>query len=212
MHRLASMGTSRKYRMIVDATYPPAQVTDILLDRNVGGGGYGQNIGAGYTADPLSMGNFVTEGLYNSEVNLYTAYGSEPVIGDFTMWGHFTQVVWKSTDSIGCYTADCTAGGLANAGGIPPFFTVCNYAPPGMFDESAFSQVFVLLLMFTSSRRQFRRVLQCQYWKLDRLGYRACRLLRGRGGLLGFVCSCSCVYKFLGGNFNTFARTSSSCV
>lgn len=66
------------------------------------------------------MGNFVTEGLYNSEVNHYTAYGSEPVIGDFTMWGHFTQVVWKSTDSVGCYTADCTAGGLANAGGSHP--------------------------------------------------------------------------------------------
>lgn len=138
-------------------------------------------------ADPLSMGNFVTEGLYNSEVNHYTAYGSEPVIGDFTMWGHFTQVVWKSTDSVGCYTADCTAGGLANAGGVPPFFTVCNYAPPGTFDAS-FSKLFVVLLLtYTSSRRQFRRVLQCQYWKLDWLGYRACRLLRGEGILFSSV-------------------------
>ena len=77
------------------------------------------------------MGKFITEGLYNSEVNQYTAYGSEPNIADFTLWGHFTQVVWKSTDSVGCYTADCTSGGLANAPNISPFFTVCNYAPPG---------------------------------------------------------------------------------
>ncbi|KAK5046171.1 hypothetical protein LTR84_008628 [Exophiala bonariae] len=100
---------------------------------SVGGGGYGQNIGAGYTADPFSMGKFITEGLYNSEVNLYTAYGSEPNIADFTLWGHFTQVVWESTDSVGCYTADCTSNGLANAPGISPFFTVCNYAPPGNY-------------------------------------------------------------------------------
>lgn len=81
------------------------------------------------------MGQFVTEGLYNSEVNKYTAYGSEPNLADFGMWGHFTQVVWKNTDSVGCYTADCTNSGLANAPGIPPFFTVCNYAPPGMLHQ-----------------------------------------------------------------------------
>ncbi|KIW34537.1 uncharacterized protein PV07_01314 [Cladophialophora immunda] len=99
---------------------------------NVNGGGYGQNIGAGYPATPLGMGQFITEGLYNSEVNNYIYYGTEPNISTLNQWGHFTQIVWKSTNSVGCYTADCSSGGLTNAGPpIPPYFTVCNYAPPG---------------------------------------------------------------------------------
>ncbi|KAJ4535773.1 hypothetical protein HRR77_007717 [Exophiala dermatitidis] len=101
---------------------------------NINGGGYGQNIGAGYPATPLGMGNFVTEGLYNSEVNNYVSYGSEPDTSKLNQWGHFTQIVWKSTTSVGCYTADCTATGLQNVGsGVPPYFTVCNYSPPGNF-------------------------------------------------------------------------------
>ncbi|KAG9780827.1 hypothetical protein KCU88_g3629, partial [Aureobasidium melanogenum] len=100
---------------------------------NINGGGYGQSIGAGYPATPLGMGNFVTEGLYNSEVNNYVSYGSEPDTSKLNQWGHFTQIVWKSTTSVGCYTADCTATGLQNVGsGVPPYFTVCNYSPPGM--------------------------------------------------------------------------------
>ncbi|EXJ86871.1 hypothetical protein A1O3_03825 [Capronia epimyces CBS 606.96] len=101
---------------------------------NINGGGYGQNIGAGYPVTPLGMGNFVTEGLYNSEVNNYVYYGAEPDITTLQQWGHFTQIVWKSTTSVGCYTADCTATGLGNVGGgVPPYFTVCNYAPPGNY-------------------------------------------------------------------------------
>ena len=98
------------------------------------GGGYGQNIGAGYPDTPLGMGAFITEGLYNSEVNNYIYYGEEPNLSTLNLWGHFTQIVWKSTDSVGCYTADCSASGLANVGNdVAPYFTVCNYAPPGMF-------------------------------------------------------------------------------
>ncbi|KIW94294.1 uncharacterized protein Z519_05610 [Cladophialophora bantiana CBS 173.52] len=99
---------------------------------NVNGGGYGQNIGAGYPATPLGIGQFITEGLYNGEVNNYVYYGMEPPLNTLSQWGHFTQIVWKSTNSVGCYTADCSSGGLANAGPpIPAYFTVCNYAPPG---------------------------------------------------------------------------------
>ncbi|OAL40605.1 hypothetical protein AYO20_00341 [Fonsecaea nubica] len=103
-------------------------------DTTVNGGGYGQNIGAGYPGTPLGMGQFVTEGLYNSEVNNYVAYGTEPDVSTVGLWGHFTQIVWKASTAVGCYTADCTgsSGGLVNAGPpISPFFTVCNYAPAG---------------------------------------------------------------------------------
>ncbi|KIW12569.1 hypothetical protein PV08_09846 [Exophiala spinifera] len=101
---------------------------------NLNGGGYGQNIGAGYPGTPLGMGAFVTEGLYNGEVNNYVYYGEEPDLDTLGQWGHFTQIVWKNTAAVGCYTADCSATGLQNvAGNVQPFFTVCNYAPPGNF-------------------------------------------------------------------------------
>ncbi|KAK5208968.1 hypothetical protein LTR47_004679 [Exophiala xenobiotica] len=101
---------------------------------DLNGGGYGQNIGAGYPGTPLGMGSFVTEGLYNGEVNNYIYYGMEPDLNTLNEWGHFTQIVWKSTTAVGCYTADCSATGLQNVGGnVQPYFTVCNYAPPGNF-------------------------------------------------------------------------------
>ncbi|KAM0816787.1 putative CAP domain-containing protein [Seiridium cardinale] len=95
----------------------------------VHGGGYGQNIGAGFAA--TAMGQFVTEALYNGEVNAYTYYGGEPDVNTVGQWGHFSQIVWKGTSSVGCYTYDCSSAGLQNAVGIPPEFTVCNYAPAG---------------------------------------------------------------------------------
>jgi hypothetical protein len=82
----------------------------------------------------LGMGAFVTEGLYNGEVNNYIYYGQEPDLNTLNAWGHFTQIVWKSTTAVGCYTADCSSSGLQNVGGnVQPYFTVCNYAPPGNF-------------------------------------------------------------------------------
>lgn len=102
------------------------------LGSTTDGGGYGQNIAAGFTSD--LMGAMVTEGFYNSEVNSYTYYGAEPNLDTSDQWGHFTQIVWKSTTSVGCYTYDCTAQGLQKTdANIPPFFTVCNYAPAGKF-------------------------------------------------------------------------------
>jgi hypothetical protein len=78
------------------------------------------------------MGDFVTEGLYNGEVNNYHYYGGEPEVNTLGQWGHFSQIVWKGSTRVGCYTADCSSGGLGNAGPpISPYFTVCNYQPAG---------------------------------------------------------------------------------
>lgn len=98
-------------------------------DTVVNGGGYGQTLGAGYPS--TMMGVFITEGLYNAEVNSYTYYGGEPDYTALGQYGDFSQIVWKATTQIGCYTADCSATGLQGAPGVPPFFTVCNYAPAG---------------------------------------------------------------------------------
>ena len=40
------------------------------------------------------------------------------------MCGHYTQVVWRNTKSIGCAKAQCANGGT---------FITCNYSPPGNY-------------------------------------------------------------------------------
>ncbi|KIX99479.1 uncharacterized protein Z520_05055 [Fonsecaea multimorphosa CBS 102226] len=100
-------------------------------DTSTGGGGYGQNIGAG--APPSGIPAMITDEMYNGEINFYPAYGVEPDMTNFEKWGHYSQIVWKSTTSVGCATQYCP-NGLANTGSdVSPYFTVCNYSPPGNF-------------------------------------------------------------------------------
>ena len=76
---------------------------------------------------------------YKGEVNLFpsSAYGRpNPDMGGFHDWGHFTQVVWKSTTKIGCYSKLCPAGTIV--GGMSSWYTVCNYHPAGMSCPSPF--------------------------------------------------------------------------
>jgi hypothetical protein len=94
-----------------------------------GGGGYGQNIGAG--APDSEVAAMITNNMYNDEIGFYPGYGSEPDMTNFEKWGHYSQIVWKSTVGVGCFTQHCP-NGLANVGSnVGLFFTVCNYSPPG---------------------------------------------------------------------------------
>lgn len=98
-------------------------------DTSAGGGGYGQNIGAG--APPEDIAAMITDQMYNGEINFYPGYGGEPDMSNFERWGHYSQIVWKSTTSVGCATLLCSDG-LTNTGAsVRPYFTVCNYSPPG---------------------------------------------------------------------------------
>lgn len=74
----------------------------------------------------------ITNGMYNGEINYYPGYGTEPSLANFAKFGHFTQIVWKTTTKVGCFTQYCSKG-LANTGNgnVLPYFTVCNYSPPG---------------------------------------------------------------------------------
>jgi len=75
----------------------------------------------------------ITDMWYYSEVNLYpqSAYGrSNPDMGGFHDWGHYTQVVWKNTAKVGCASKLCPAGTIV--GGMASWYTVCNYHPAGM--------------------------------------------------------------------------------
>lgn len=56
---------------------------------------------------------------------------------DFESWGHFSQVVWKGSERVGCATVYCEDG----VTGFPstPWNTICNYGGPGqsfLEDES----------------------------------------------------------------------------
>ncbi|KAF6237945.1 hypothetical protein HO173_004146 [Letharia columbiana] len=118
-----------------------------------GDGNYGQNIGAGIDAGNISA--LLTNMLYNDEIENYPLpYGQDvPDGSQFEQWGHFSQMVWSDTTSVGCYTYDCSPAGqpttqdcnangqpyLANTncgpdGGTPAVFTVCNYYPAGNVD------------------------------------------------------------------------------
>lgn len=81
-----------------------------------GGGGYGQNIGAGYSNDAGGMANMITNSMYNGEMPNFTEYGVDsPNMDNFGSWGHFSQIVWKDTTAIGCSTVHCDD--LQNLGG-----------------------------------------------------------------------------------------------
>ncbi|KAK6425377.1 hypothetical protein LTR95_016272 [Oleoguttula sp. CCFEE 5521] len=103
-------------------------------------GGYGQNIAAGVKGDDVT--SVITDLFYNGEVGYYNnLYGqSQPDMTNFHLWGHFSQIVWKGTTSVGCATQDCTGkkwvdgdGNDLTAQHISPYFTVCNYKSPGNY-------------------------------------------------------------------------------
>ncbi|KAK0936476.1 hypothetical protein LTR29_011954 [Friedmanniomyces endolithicus] len=104
-------------------------------NQTVNGGGYGQNIAAGVDAANISA--IITDLFYNGEVGWYSdLYNQEqPDMTNFEHWGHFSQIVWSNTTKVGCATQYCNGpNGLGGVGSdIPPYFTVCNYSPPGNY-------------------------------------------------------------------------------
>ena len=101
----------------------------------------------------------ITNEMYNDEFGWYPQpWGSDnPDMSNFEHWGHLSQIVWASTTTVGCAWVDCSGGGLANTGGgVQPWFTVCNYGPPG---KSPFKDI-RLIIMLTYYRQLCWRVLQ----------------------------------------------------
>ncbi|KAB2100716.1 hypothetical protein AG0111_0g10673 [Alternaria gaisen] len=85
------------------------------------GGPYGENLGSGYGSAELTV----------------TAWGNESTKYDFKAGefseetGHFTQLVWKSTTSMGCGRKECNGGTSGGEGDAPGWFVVCEYWPRG---------------------------------------------------------------------------------
>lgn len=131
----------------------------LIPDRSPGGGGYGQNIAAGTEAGQIAK--VLTGGFYNNEMMDYPKFGVDsPDMTNFEKWGHFSQMVWKGTQKVGCYTFTCSPAGappldcnpatgqsyLKNTGcgngGMEAIFTVCNYSPAGTLPLSCVSKHF----------------------------------------------------------------------
>lgn len=75
----------------------------------------------------------ITNMMYNDEMMYYqNLYGqANPDMTNFEHWGHFSQIVWLDTASVGCATVTCQS--LAESGSSMALpFTVCNYFPAGM--------------------------------------------------------------------------------
>ncbi|KAL4737998.1 CAP domain-containing protein [Aspergillus similis] len=102
-------------------------------DTSINGGGYGQNIGYGTSADEVAV--MISNLMYNDEMGYYeNLYGeATPDMTLFEKWGHFSQIVWKGTTEVGCATVSCPSlGNVDSATAVP--FTVCNYSPAGNYD------------------------------------------------------------------------------
>lgn len=103
--------------------------------RNQGAGGYGQNL-ASYGSssnsgsDTDAIARAITTQWYGGEFAAYANFFgmANPPSSSFGAYGHLTQVVWKSSTEVGCYTARCPAGTVL---GMESSYSVCNYNPPG---------------------------------------------------------------------------------
>lgn len=73
-------------------------------DVEMDGGGYGQNIASGIGQENVSA--VITELWYNNEIGEFgEQYGvGSPSEEKFELWGHFSQVVWKGSREVGCWT------------------------------------------------------------------------------------------------------------
>ncbi|KAL9027082.1 MAG: hypothetical protein Q9196_004348 [Gyalolechia fulgens] len=134
------------------ATYAEQSAKTCVWEHNMspGGGGYGQNIAAGYAPNDIAV--ILTNMFYNDEMMLFPGYGSDKVgMDNFHKWGHFSQMLWQPTKKVGCYTYTCSPAGASpldcnpssgqsylkgddmhcGNGGINAIFTVCNYSPAG---------------------------------------------------------------------------------
>ncbi|XP_059169410.1 uncharacterized protein LOC131951137 [Physella acuta] len=89
-------------------------------------GAYGENL---YTSSPLKKN--ATDLAYKSA----EAWESEVKYVDNSTWacitgeptcGHYSQMVWRDTTSVGCAITHCKK----TADGVLPNFVSCNYDPP----------------------------------------------------------------------------------
>lgn len=85
------------------------------------GGPYGENLSSGYSNVTESV---IAWGSERKDYNFRTAEFS-------TKTGHFTQLVWKATTTVGCARTQCNGNQSGGKGNAPGWYVVCQYYPGG---------------------------------------------------------------------------------
>ncbi|OAL01831.1 PR-1-like protein [Phaeosphaeriaceae sp. SRC1lsM3a] len=97
------------------------------------GAGQGQNLFT-VSGNVFNVTAGITESWYKSEFPPMEGHYGEASLDDntFHQVGHLTQVLWKATTGVGCYSLDCGDNMKVNgASSRLNKYTVCNYAPQG---------------------------------------------------------------------------------
>jgi uncharacterized protein YkwD len=89
--------------------------------------GYGENLFAATANSNVTPAGVVSD--WASEKANYTYASNSCAVGKSC--GHYTQVVWRSTMTIGCAMKLCTSGSPFGSGNW--LLVVCDYDPPGNF-------------------------------------------------------------------------------
>ncbi|TVY55240.1 putative pathogenesis-related protein [Lachnellula suecica] len=106
-------------------------------DMAEGTANYGQNIAAyggsgGVPDTTAALANSITDMWYYGEVGIFPfGVASPQETGQDFM--HFSQAVWKSTQTVGCATQECGPNTVLSGANYNSLYTVCNYFPAGNF-------------------------------------------------------------------------------
>ena len=102
-------------------SYAAQRAGDCALQHS-SGSGYGENIFVGGAGADWSASDAV--GLWVAEKQWYDHGSNSCSAPPGQSCGHYTQVVWRDSTTIGCARVVCNNGGV---------FITCNYNPPGNF-------------------------------------------------------------------------------
>jgi hypothetical protein len=94
-----------------------------------GTAGLGENI---YASFPPSSAETAAALSWLGEVQYYNYAANTCAAGHDC--GHYTQMVWRDSEQIGCGITTCTTGSPFGSGNWT--FIVCNYTPPGNFNNT----------------------------------------------------------------------------
>ncbi|PSS09333.1 hypothetical protein M430DRAFT_185594 [Amorphotheca resinae ATCC 22711] len=109
-------------------------------DMTQGTGNYGQNIDATGSSNPIGdwdtatvVANSIVNDWYYGEYLNFVPYYNNPSPPDSSStpeYLHFTQLVWKESQTVGCASHYCPQNSVLS-GDFYGWYTVCNYFPVG---------------------------------------------------------------------------------
>lgn len=101
-----------------------------IFAHNANRGAYGENIAmsSDTTAAYCAINGVSCKGPVADWWSEWSSYTFAPISRRAAATGHYTQIAWATTTSVGCGVANCPSLQGLSTGGI---FVVCDYSPPG---------------------------------------------------------------------------------